>query len=101
MASSAAAVACRAAAIFVAGAFIDPEQSMMMISAALAAGAAAASIAPDDVTVTIALTSRPWSGRNSFWKISTVKSGWLIWRAPWIAWVGRLPAATGTWPARR
>lgn len=54
---------------------MDPEQSTMMISAALAS--LTATVSPD-VTVTIALTSWPPSGRYSFWKISMEKSGWLI-----------------------
>src|SRR5258708_27634632 len=55
---------------------------MMTISAKPAAGAGAGPVPDDavcgDVTVTIALTSSPPSGRYSFWETSTVKSGWLI-----------------------
>src|SRR5216683_1487141 len=81
--STAAAVAWRASAILVRGALIDPEQSIMMISAEPSplVGPALADPAPaesEDVTVTTALTSRPPSGMYSFWKMSTVKSGWLI-----------------------
>src|SRR5580692_10694021 len=81
--STAAAVAARASAIFVCGYSIDPEQSMMMISAApsgpSAADAAPAGPAPvspaasaADATVTIALASRPPSGRYWFWSTSMV-----------------------------
>jgi hypothetical protein len=63
--STAAAVAARASAILVRGLPIDPEQSTMMISA-LSASAAGPAV-PADVTVTTALTSRPPSGRYSFW----------------------------------
>src|SRR5215469_9070468 len=83
--STAAAVAARASAILVCGDLIDPEQSMIMISAmpppASAAGASdrpPADPVSGEVTVTIALTSSPPSGRYSFWATSTVKSGWLI-----------------------
>src|SRR5215470_1038855 len=83
--STTAAVAARASAILVCGDLIDPEQSMMMISAtpppASAAGASdlpPADPVPAEVTVTMALTSSPPSGRYSFWETSTVKSGWLI-----------------------
>jgi len=54
---------------------IDPERSMMMISAALGAAAGPSAAVPPDLTVTIALTSRARTGRYSFWKTSTVKSG--------------------------
>ena len=76
--SMAAAVAARASAILVCGYSIDPEQSMMMISAlpcwppdGPAPENPVASAA--DVTVTIALTSRPPSGRYWFWSTSMVK----------------------------
>ena len=65
--SIAAAVAARASAILVGGKSIDPEQSMMMISALLppppTAGSGGVSPLPSAVTVTIALTSRPLTGR--------------------------------------
>ena len=48
----------------------------MTISAASAAVAAAVS-APDDVTVTTALTSLPPMGRYSFWYASAVKRAHL------------------------
>jgi hypothetical protein len=51
---------------------------MMMISAALAAAAGPSAAEPADDTVTMALTSQAPSGRYSFWKTSTVKSGALI-----------------------
>ncbi len=76
--STAAAVAARASAILVCGYSIDPEQSMMMISALLAAAppgpppGRAATPGPE-ATVTMALTSRPPSGRYWFWSTSTVK----------------------------
>src|SRR5215831_1996221 len=83
--STAAAVAARASAILVCGDLMDPEQSTMMISALPESAAGPASrpspeAAAGDVTVTMALTSSPPSGRYSFWEISTVKSGWLIGR---------------------
>ncbi len=67
MTSTAAAVAARASAILLGGAFIEPEQSTMMISALSAPGAGAAETVPAVATVTTALTSRPPSGRYSFW----------------------------------
>ena len=82
--STAAAVAARASAILVCGYSMDPEQSMMMISALLS-GPSLADTAPAgpgpaspaapaaDATVTMALTSRPPSGRYWFWSTSTVK----------------------------
>src|SRR5215831_14221146 len=81
--STAAAVAARASAILVCGDLMDPEQSMMMISAlpesaAGPGGPPSPDVVAGDVTVTMALTSSPPSGRYSFWEISTVKSGWLI-----------------------
>src|SRR5215813_8241550 len=83
--STAAAVAARASAILVCGDLIDPEQSMMMISAMPAPAAAdgvsdrpSADPVSGEVTVTMALTSSPPSGRYSFWETSTVKSGRLI-----------------------
>jgi class 3 adenylate cyclase len=78
MTSMAAAVASRAWVSLVFGSSIDQEQSMMMISAAPAGDAGPSATEPADVTVTMALTSRAPSGRYSFWKISTVKSGALI-----------------------
>src|SRR5258708_40212618 len=67
---------------------------MMTISAKPAAGAGAGPVPDDavsgDVTVTIALTSSPPSGRYSFWATSTVKSGWLI--------GGLLLGVGGRWP---
>ncbi len=71
IASMATAAACRAAAILPRPA-IDPEQSIMMISAPPGSSSGARSSSAD-VTVTIALTSRPPSGRYSFWKTSTAK----------------------------
>ena len=60
------AAACRAAAI-VAGP-IEPDVSTMMISPAVPLPVPPATEpAPVHVTVTIALTSVPPSGRNSFW----------------------------------
>ncbi len=81
--STAAAVATRASAILLCGYSIDPEQSMMMISA-LPSGPAPADAAPAgpgpvspaasaaDATVTMALASRPPSGRYWFWSTSMV-----------------------------
>ena len=74
----AAAVASRAWISFVFGSSIDQEQSTMMISAALAGPVIPSAAEPADVTVTMALTSRAPSGKYSFWKTSTVKSGALI-----------------------
>ena len=77
--STAAAVATRASAILVCGYSIDPEQSMMMISAlppgSVPAGPGLVSPAAPaaDATVTMALTSRPLSGRYWFWSTSMVK----------------------------
>jgi hypothetical protein len=78
MTSMAAAVARRAWISFFHGVAIDKEQSTMMISAALAGPVIPSAAEPADVTVTMALTSRVPSGRYSFWKTSTVKSGALI-----------------------
>ncbi len=76
-ASIATAVASRALRIFVGGYSIDPEQSTMSTTPAF--GVARAPVAepdsgwppvvppPVEVTVTTALTSRPPSGRYSFW----------------------------------
>src|SRR5262249_5005547 len=47
---------------------------MMMISALSRASTGAASPVSGEVTVTMALTSSPPTGRYSFWAISTVKS---------------------------
>ena len=63
--SSAAAAARWAAAIF--SPLIEPEVSTMMISAASPDPDCPASPAPEQVTVTMACTSVPPSGRNSFW----------------------------------
>ena len=74
-------MAARASAILVCGYSIDPEQSMMMISALAGAPAATAGIpaaSAEEVTVTMALTSRPPSGRYWFWSTSTVKPDWVI-----------------------
>jgi hypothetical protein len=59
------------------GSSIDHEQSTIMISAKLAGNAGPSAMEPADVTVTMALASRAPSGRYSFWKMSTVKSGAL------------------------
>src|SRR5579872_554870 len=81
--SIAAAVAARASAILVCGYSIDPEQMMMM--SALPSGPSPADTGPAwwgpdspaasaaDVTVTMALTSRPPSGRYWFWSTSMLK----------------------------
>ncbi len=63
--SMAAAAATRAALIL--SPAIDPEVSMMTISAASPSDPRPASPAPAQVTVTMACTSVPPSGRNSFW----------------------------------
>src|SRR5689334_5226744 len=63
-------VASRAARIFAPGIDIEPDASTMTISAA---GAVAGRLPPPvAVTVTIALTSSPPAGRNSFWKVSAL-----------------------------
>ena len=72
--STAAAVAARACSILVRGDLIDPEQSMMMISAPPELAPEAGSPVSGEVTVMMALTSSPPSGRYSFWEMSTVTS---------------------------
>ena len=63
--SIAASAACLAASMRVRP--IDPEVSTMMISPASPDPVRPAAPAPVHVTVTMALTSVPPSGRNSFW----------------------------------
>ena len=63
--SSAAAAACRTAAMF--APFIEPEVSTMTTSAASPDPDCPASPASEQLTVTMAWTSVPPSGRNSFW----------------------------------
>ena len=70
MESIAACVASRAAMSFVRGTPIEPDVSTITISAASGCPAAAPPAVPADpleLTVTIALTSEPSSGRYSFW----------------------------------
>ncbi|GIM92281.1 hypothetical protein Ato02nite_040740 [Paractinoplanes toevensis] len=69
MHSTAVLAACRAAWMRP-SACIDPDASTMMIS--VAPEVRRPPSAPDDVTVTIALTSVAPSARNSFWKASAV-----------------------------
>lgn len=77
--STAAAVASRAPRIFSGGYSMEPEQSTMITTAAVpwAAVARVAVAPPVEVTVTMAWTSRPPCGRNSFWYTSTLKRGAL------------------------
>src|SRR3989442_1566552 len=78
MAATAAAVACRAARIFLPA--IDPDVSTAMISTrAVAPGSPGrredSSEAPDEVTAMTALTSPAPLARYSFWKHPRLKSG--------------------------
>ena len=85
--STAAAVAARASAILAGGKSIDPEQSMMMISALPPPpppdGGGGASPLPSAVTVTIALTSFPLTGRYGLWSMSTVNPGGVVIALSW------------------
>ena len=69
--ATAALAACRAAAMRP-SACIEPDASTMMISVVPDAADRGAPPPPDEVTVTIALTSVAPRARNSFWKASAV-----------------------------
>lgn len=65
--SIAAAVASRAPRILSGGYSMEPEQSTMITTAAPCTDVRVAVAPPVEVTVTMAWTSRPPSGRYSFW----------------------------------
>jgi hypothetical protein len=60
-------VAFFASTIFVAGLPIEPDVSIMMTCAAVGASTPARKPSPVALTVTTASTTRPSSGRYSFW----------------------------------